>query len=285
MSDAQQPEVFPRLAWDRAGRRIKVLAKTRDGYVVTFMHRQAENENDEDAEHWFSGYSLMPLVFEKEPVQIISAEIAALQAKHDELLAAIATIREQKNAAQVERDECLKRLKQYDALKFVDEFLDGKFTHFVIQEWNGIRIQTIEEALVRTSEYSRREEDLRMVSICGKFSKNWNEKNESIHWRISQYGDGSGSESHGHPCRSLEEAQEYARAMHRARFRDYLDGKLRADQVWDYIKGAQELGIEAPQQLIALKVHLERTRMANNIAEARAKLAALEAEEKQEQST
>lgn len=97
----------------------------------------------------------------------------------------------------------LDRLKEHRALVRIEEFLDGKITHFVewIGEWRPPVIVAASEAT--TADGGHHRSALKLLTLFGKTGGD-------LEWRLNRYSDGSGSNNTVYPCRSLEEAQQKA---------------------------------------------------------------------------
>lgn len=98
----------------------------------------------------------------------------------------------------------LDKLKNFDKLQYLLDFIDGKITHYVFIRYSNIEIVEYKNS---QSEYSH---EMKLLSLFGSTKGD-------ITWRINQYSDGSGANTEVIPCLSyemaLEEAQKYINRM------------------------------------------------------------------------
>lgn len=100
-----------------------------------------------------------------------------------------------------EKEKCvLDKLKNFDKLQYLLDFIDGKITHYVFIKYSTIEIVEYKDS---KSEYGH---DMKLLSLFGSTKGD-------ITWRINQYSDGSGANTEVVPCLSYEmalsEAQKY----------------------------------------------------------------------------
>lgn len=121
-----------------------------------------------------------------------------LEAKVDELDKLITEKRNELKRVNTELDQAgrrhqeqLKKLAQHRALQRIEDYLDGKFTHFLeVNEYYGPKIVTADDALSKggTEHENRWDKKLRLLTLFG-------DTKGDLQWRINRYSDGSGSSS------------------------------------------------------------------------------------------
>ncbi len=222
-------------------------------------------------------------IFSEPPTVKLHAKVDELDKLVTEKRAELKRINEELDQAGRRYQEQLKKLKQHQALNRIEEYLDGKFTHFLeVPHYSAPAIVTAESALAKGgTEYENRwDKKLRLLTLFG-------DTKGDLQWNINRYSDGSGSSSIDvYPCQSEQEAIEIARRL----FADAVN-EWRAQEKKHYgraVNWANECPagwLEVPEDLatylaeLKLAAHkgaIETARKA--LAEAEAKLAALTAE-------
>jgi hypothetical protein len=138
-----------------------------------------------------------------------------LEAKVDELDKLITEKREELKRVNKELDECgrkyqeqLKKLKQHLALKRIEDYLDGKFTHFLqVPGYGAPTLISKDDALKGVDGYDRYNRDMKLLTLFGTTKGD-------LQWRINRWGDGSGGETNVYPCESEEEAIAIVRKLY-----------------------------------------------------------------------
>jgi hypothetical protein len=171
-----------------------------------------------------------------------------LEAKVDELDKLITEKRDELKRIKKELDESgrkyqeqLKKLKQHQALSRIEDYLDGKFTHFLDVGY-GVKLISKEDALKSHDKYDR---DMKLLTLFGR-------TNGDLQWRINRYYDGSGSNTDVYPCESEEEAIAIVRKLYAAHEKTHY-GRARewARTVsWEWIDVPQDVRDYMNQALI-----------------------------------
>ena len=141
-----------------------------------------------------------------------------LQAKVDELDKLVTEKREELKRVNAEldqagkrRQEQLKKLGQHQALQRIEDYLDGKFTHFLeVNNYYAPKIVAADDALAKGGgEYENRwDKKLRLLTLFG-------DTKGDLQWRINRYSDGSGSSNiEVFPCHNEEEAIDIVRQLY-----------------------------------------------------------------------
>lgn len=157
--------------------------------------------------HW-------PKVYAEPPVEVKNQTIIELDAKIAEKREELRVMGSTRYQIQIHEKEDKKRLEKLAmrsaALTRLEDFLDGKITHYVKTEtWDSQNeigrkwdITEVEKERCGDDGYDRR---LKLLTLFGSSDGN-------LEYRLNRYSDGSGSSSNlVYPCCSLEEAQRVAR--------------------------------------------------------------------------
>lgn len=133
-------------------------------------------------------------VFIDPPIRRAHAESAAAEAKLAEVQRQLRDATRKLNDVVESYENRVSRLSKRDAaLKRIDDFLDGKITHFVVVNWSELTILPIEEMV--SEGYCH---EPKLLTLFGKTG--------SLEWRLNDYSDGSGSDRTCYPCCSQEDA-------------------------------------------------------------------------------
>lgn len=149
----------------------------------------------------------------------------------------------------------LKSLEGFDFTHFVRVFT-GKINYVC----SGGEVKTFDEEIVRKDHrYSREDFDgLRLITLCGGSAGN-------LVYRISEYGDGSGSSKNVIFVETIEEAYQYLIGY----VRDNFINGTRNYSIKTYIERIKALGQPIPKDLIEYEINFRK----NDLAERKAKLA------------
>ena len=184
----------PEIKYREDGQAFNVIEKTRSGYLVNHIYApddyydfdESDTIEDEDGEKWNIDPNVIYLpsdqIFNRAPTarydkQIVQLEksVSDLQQKKTELKVEIANILEQQG-------DQLAKFKQYEQLKQLEDFIDGKVTHYLVAYWNIPYIIAHDDT---GCEYGKGREK-RLLSLFGS-------SNGDLSWEINEYRDGSGS--------------------------------------------------------------------------------------------
>ena len=131
------------------------------------------------------------------------------------------------------------RFKQHAALQRIDDWIEGRMTHFVqVSEYGDVSIWE-RDALLRDGQDRYDKNEIRLVCLFGR-------SNGDLQWRINQYRDGSGSWRDCIPCGS--EAEAKALAMQSVRkFWESSDNEYRRVTA---TQSAIKIGLDVPPERI-----------------------------------
>jgi hypothetical protein len=120
-------------------------------------------------------------------------------------------LRSEISSLELNKKETIKRAGDYPCIQHTLDFIEGRFTHAVVIEWNGPQIVTLNEALTYLE--GKREKGMKMLGLFGteKYRLGippYGLKDRKMEWKVNQYSDGSGSWSSVIPCYNEQEAHE-----------------------------------------------------------------------------
>lgn len=270
MNSATRQEIsasqFPRECYLADGRRVNALALVNGRYLVELG--QVSAYSDEEGVY-FDGLSLEPAVYDRPPTAAVDARIQQLRTEEENLRSRVTSLRDEMRTAESEHKARLSKLQSLGALRHIETFLDGKFTHAVLMNYSGPEIVSFEEALQpNKDDYGRRETGLKLMTLFG------NSKND-LQWRINDYKDGSGSNTNVMPCMSIEEAMEVAQRL----INEKCAEAVRDKRPWiadGARKAAQKFGLTVPEDLATMHAEYLRNALQSNVEKARAEVSKAE---------
>ena len=166
-------------------------------YIASYggAHLVAPEYEDHYGEPAWGTPEEWPAVFEKPPTARLETKIDELDKLITEKRELLSQINAELEQASRQHKERLAKLKQHQALARIEDYLDGKFTHFLYVGYE-VKLVTKEEMMKNTNQY---DSGMKLLTLFGK-------TNGDLQWRINQYSDGSGSSTDVYPCESEEEA-------------------------------------------------------------------------------
>lgn len=237
------------------GRAARVLTTLTDGRKVI------ELAYDDDGEIAFSGdLAIVPRVFDNPPTEVLHKAVADLEAREKQLRESINALRTECFDAERAHKERIAKLKQYEPLKFIEEFLDGKLTHYVIvhrYHEGCIRISTPAEEIDTEDRWNKKQ---KLLVLFG------NPRDYSLNWYLSD-------ESRAYPFTSLEGARAKAAELLAAAFKSVKGNACRADWV---IESARALDMPVPDEVLQVAREYRQKSAQQSVDDARKKLAEAE---------
>ncbi|MBN8803610.1 MAG: hypothetical protein J0H81_00580 [Sphingopyxis terrae] len=208
-------------------------------------------------------------IFAKPPLASIDADIAAASARLAEINEALTDAECALNAKQREVLARIEKLQAFDGLQRIEDYIDGKMTHFVVQsgyQQNSVRIMEADELLNSKNDRGYSNGDTKLLCLFGTTQSYGQPKERrTVEWRLNQYYDGSGSWTKVVPATSHEEAVTIAHEHLQAIFDGYFaeePGKRRTYLLEEAIRSSVALGFfvppEAEKAAHALKVETAR---------------------------
>lgn len=131
---------------------------------------------------------------------------AKLRAKREQLVAM------ESKATQLQREHnaTVAKLKEHAVLKNIEDFLEGRITHFLVTTDRGAKVSTLAEELEYQEDRYDRHKCFRLLSLYG-------DSKGDISWNVGGYRDGSGNRVQVTPFCDVREAyaarDEYLRSQ------------------------------------------------------------------------
>lgn len=187
------------------------------------------------------------------PRRKLDAEIAELHATGKNLARQIWERQQGLAAFERDADARMAKLKRHKALERLDDFIEGRITHYVWVNWGPPTIERFEDAASK-DENRFGTDKLKLLTLFGR-------ADGDLEWGVNQYTDGSGHNTRVIPCQSHDEAVEAARALFAAHEIEALDPKELTTPSREWVKQAEEYGIAMSSgYLLALKISTEAAR-------------------------
>lgn len=139
-------------------------------------------------------------LFAEPPLQKRHEKMASLDAQLEEKSSELMRIKGELIHERADHAAMLKRLKQHEALRRIDDFIEGRMTHVVTLEFSGVRIKPL-SAMEKDGD--RYDLGVRLMSLHG-------DSKGDLQWHVNRYKDDSGSWAEMWPCCSEGEALEKA---------------------------------------------------------------------------
>ena len=245
------------------GTEVLLLEKTASGCIVERVY-----EGDPDREPPYSKPFLVDAVFDFEHFAKEHPDVTKKREELAKLNDKLAEIRAEIRTAEKERPALLARLKQIPALANIEDFIEGRITHFVHSDYAYISVH--DASLLDYKEEGRGTypKRLRLLSLYGA-------SNGDLSWNLNMYYDGSGHTRYQvWPFTSLDAATAFARGMLMEKV-----AKLSDERNPEYLlESFKKCGIEAPTQLFEVVEARKRSSREQQAEKLRKDLAALEAQ-------
>lgn len=159
------------------------------GYIVQPLIEDGDGVSEPES-HYADGVAIWPTVYSKPPQPKLDAEIAAQSEKLAALTREVYAMERQKREVSAGMRETKERLQQHAALRYVDDYLAGKFKMFV--RFPSYGAPTIEPAAVCLDHDDRYDKGQKLLTLFG-------DTKGELQWRINRYKDGSGTWSEVFP--------------------------------------------------------------------------------------
>lgn len=229
-----------------SGRKVELLEKLASGkFLVQGCYETGWDEYD-DGPYIGEELIIADEVFDKAPTEIMDKKILILNAEIKELEDAVNDTRSVLYSLENENKEAIeKHQEKHRALEFLNDFLDGKLTHYVITGWFP-RIHGVGKPERDHLDYDR---PFKLITLFGAHASDKNSSYSgdlNLNWRVNEYRDGSGTWRGMIPCTSLEHAKEELKKCN--------DENLKNENisVGSYVDICTEYGLECPQKYIDL---------------------------------
>lgn len=201
--------------------------------------------NGDEDESFFGRPITVSRVFAKPPVEIIEARCAQLLETEKNIREKLETDRRLEQAFDRNAKERAARFKLHKALERIDDFIQGKITHYVIkhEHGGGVKISTPKEEKCGDGEYTS---DLKLLVLFGK-------SNGNLEWKLSRYSDGSGRNyCDVWLCQSREEAMVIATELIEATYVGYREKPTGSHYIKGTAESAVALGLQVPEDILRM---------------------------------
>lgn len=181
------------------GEAVEVHEKVAGGYIVSYLYDSEEGEEQDTPR--LVGDKL----FDQPPTQQLEARVAELESRITEIQGKRTTLDQELRQAEANHSKLMARFKSVPALEYLQDYLDGKITHLVIDV--NYDVPTVEdfETAIKTDE-DRYDEKVKLLTLFGASKGN-------LQWNLSYYSDGSGGGRRVYPATSLEAAMAKAKEI------------------------------------------------------------------------
>ncbi len=233
------------------GKAVAVKQAVENGFLVSDLYETDDGVEESDVVYF------VEKVHEDVPEESYHPKIKALEDKLEELnIKKSELYSEISSLEQKKRDEkdLISRLSKYDALKYVEDFIKGEFTHYVVLEYSG-EIIARQDAKCDGDHGWSHKDNTKLLSLFGDSKGN-------LRWELNRYRDGSGSWKNVSLCRSYEEAIEKLSAFILNSLEELETRKLHY-LLRPLIESARKYNIEVPEKFTdLLKQNQEKDRLA-----------------------
>ena len=235
------PPPLDTIVYSRSGQRAKYVCSVLGKYSTEhYVKPEVEfGLPDGDADTSFEGAAIWHEFFLSPPRDVIDKEIAQLEAKVEELQAAVNKLG--REHAEAERDIITRkvRLARHDQLKRLDDFITKGVSCYVIDHDYG-RIDIVD---FKDTKAEHSHAKFRMLSLFGN-------SDGDLEWHINQYADASGSSYVCIPCSNRDEAKLMV-----AQMLEWKWAKWRKDKGFNhldtYAANARKHGVPVPEDIAA----------------------------------
>lgn len=227
-----------------------------------------------DEEH-LGEMTIWDRICEEPPTEKLHQEVTDLEKKMQDLRDQICALQKSRREEEALIEARMERFKTHETLQILEDFLDGKVTHYVVFPEYASDSVSIVEIKNTKGEYSER---LKLVSLSGAY-EGWEKK---LTFRLHSYADGGGGSKPMIPCRSYEEALEKVAAYYEAQWEKARAYPIREDLGCRYmsyekmvIPHAEALGLPIPEDIRKAVAEYEMASIDCSLREAGKKVAEL----------
>lgn len=180
-----------------SGREVELIETTAHGHLVAnvLVYGETEEEFVEDRLYFTEA------VFDNPPVHKLNESIKTLREQINGLKQEKKQLEDEINDSQNQHKARLEKFRKYKQLEMLEQFIDGKITHYVEFGYR-IKISEFKEAM----EDDDRRPELKLLSLFGQ-------TNGDLLWQLNRYRDGSGIYTQVYPCVSYDHALETLQAL------------------------------------------------------------------------
>jgi hypothetical protein len=178
-------------------------------------------------------------IFNTPPTQKWEEFIKVLQEQVNQLQKKRSALYDDIEHAEKEHRATLDKLKKYPDLALLEDYIDGKISHYVTHNYCNIRIREFKDIMETNDEYRYSAKKLKLLTLYGRVDG-------KLAWGLSQYSDGSGSSIEVYPYTSYELALEKAKELVLADFATCSGGNI----YHQMIDNAKTFGVPVPEDLM-----------------------------------
>lgn len=244
------------------GSAVEVLETLGNGKLLVARLYKTFGEDDEVSVD-LSAPFVVDRVFDNAPTRVLDERVGALEELIRQLETQRVEVVNKLRAAQAVDREMGEKFKRHASLSRLMDFIDGKITHYVEDDWALPRIIEFKESTTPNDDRERPERRrLRLLSLFG------NSKGD-LQWDMAEYSDGSGRGTRVFPCCSYEEALEKVTELFTKRFSE--------NPRTDVVERAEKFGVSVPAEYRAACVAMERKNLESRAQTLRAELEGIDA--------
>ena len=234
---------FGATVYSSDGQAAEYVARIADGHIVRPVVEAYSFDGESSYDHicepvtWRAAFYVPPVAKFNDELRAIHGKIAAATEE-------LAAKRAEDSLFNADTAKRKASRDQVEALRYVDEFLAGKLTHYAIIPSYGVSsVMLVGDATQGDRSYNQ---EMRLLCLYGKI-----DSFRTPHWRLHQYSDSSGGYGDlAMPARSQEEAESLIRSSIERRLADQL--KDRDHSVFGIVMDADAWGVSVPDALRAV---------------------------------
>ena len=202
------------IVFSEHGQRFVFVAEDNGDYIV-----RPTMETDEE-EPWEGKPITLGKIFAAAPREVYDKTIETLDTKIAALEGQKRDLEEELRKSKQDETERKKRIMVNAALERIDDFLAGNIKYIVFGEYD-VRIEPFDQAMrYKDNDYEKVPSQIKLLSLFG-------DTKGDLAWKLNRYSDGSGSGNEiVHPCVTLEQAQETAKALIDSKYEQWCKGKV-----------------------------------------------------------
>jgi hypothetical protein len=182
------------------GQKVELVEETKSGYLVKHYFSNGcdiDEDTGEYQEYLTETPQFYKEIFDSPPTEVLHDEIKRLRKEVSELQKRESGATEKARQAEDNAKERLEKIKSYEGLELIEDFLNENITHFVTLNWNDYpKIETSQEKLKYRDDG---EFKIRLLALYG-------DREGNLDWRMHYYSGGSGSSETVYPFTSYEAA-------------------------------------------------------------------------------
>jgi hypothetical protein len=216
------------------GTAVYVIETLQSGFLVEKLYSRGGGDEEEPMADG-SNPIRVPQVFDVAPTEVCDKHVAALETRIGELEAKRKELDQQERSSASAAKEVAAKLARNEKLARLMDFIDGKITHYVEDDYSGPRIIAFKDATCAGDGDERAERrSLRLLTLYGG-------SNGDLNWRLDAYKDGSGGDRIAVvPATSYEEALKILTRL--------LVAKMEKGPRAEWVKVADQYSIAIPDE-------------------------------------